>query len=185
MPSVDYSKIVMYKIVCKNPDILGTYIGSTACFNTRKSHHKYNCNTDDDNKKYNYKIYKFIRENGGWDNFEMIQIEPYPCKNKTECLTRERELIELELESLNSNKPIISVLESIDYSKNYYYTHLEQLKDYQKDYRKKNHDDIIKWKNIRCICDCGSSYSNVNKATHFKTQRHKNWLNSFNLIKNQ
>jgi hypothetical protein len=153
----------MYKIVCKNPNILGTYIGSTSCFNKRKTDHK--CNTiNANNKKYNYKIYQFIRDNGGWDNFDMIQIEAYPCNNKIECLTRERELIELEQFCINSNKPIITKLEIIEYQKNY---------------REENHIEIIKWKNTIYYCDCKGKYSNVNKSTHLKSHKHKNWLQSF------
>jgi hypothetical protein len=153
----------MYKIVCKNPNILGIYIGSTSCFNKRKNDHK--CNTNNaNNKKYNYKIYKFIRDNGGWNNFDMIQIEAYPCNDKTECLTRERELIELEQFCINSNKPIITKLEIIEYKKNY---------------REENYNEIIKWKNTLYDCDCKGKYTNVNKSTHLKTQKHKNWLQSF------
>lgn len=180
MPNVDYSKIVMYKIVCKNPEIVECYIGSTSCFNKRKTDHKFST-TNANNKKYNYKIYKFIRDNGGWNNFDMIQIEAYPCNDKTECLTRERELIELEQFCINSNKPIITKLEIIEYRKNYYNIHLNELLDYQKNYREENHNEILNWKNTKYDCDCGSSYSNVNKSRHLKTEKHKNWIDAFKM----
>ena len=51
------------------------YVGSTdEGINVRKSKHKYCCNTPD-NKRYNYPVYKYIRENGGFDAFKMSVIE--------------------------------------------------------------------------------------------------------------
>ena len=32
----DYSKTIIYKIVCKNPEIKNTYVGSTTDFASRK-----------------------------------------------------------------------------------------------------------------------------------------------------
>jgi hypothetical protein len=51
------------------------YVGSTdGGINVRKSSHKYRCNTPY-NERYNYPVYKYIRENGGWDAFKMSVIE--------------------------------------------------------------------------------------------------------------
>ena len=43
-------------------------IGSTKDFNMRKGAHKTICHKSD------IKLYQYIRENGGWDNFEMLEI---------------------------------------------------------------------------------------------------------------
>tara|TARA_R110000772_G_scaffold33141_1_gene80789 strand:- start:147 stop:704 length:558 start_codon:yes stop_codon:yes gene_type:complete len=70
-PSIkDY---IFYKIFCLNDAIELSYIGSTADWKTRKYQHKYNCNNEN-GIEYNFKVYKTIRENGGWNNFKMIEI---------------------------------------------------------------------------------------------------------------
>ena len=62
---IDYSKTVIYKIVCKDLNITDCYVGNTTRFTNRKSQHKYS-NITPENKSYNYNVYKFIRENVGW-----------------------------------------------------------------------------------------------------------------------
>ena len=83
--NIDYSKTVMYKIVCNDLSILHSYAGHSSKYTTRKSQHKYSCNNGD-----NKKIYQIIRENGGWENWTMLQIESYPCANEAEASLRER-----------------------------------------------------------------------------------------------
>ena len=67
---------IIYIIKCKDPKIEQCYIGSTTNFNKRKVKHKSNCNNKN-SRKYNYKVYKFIRENDNFDNFyfEILQDE--------------------------------------------------------------------------------------------------------------
>jgi hypothetical protein len=60
----------IYKLIHKNAtndDMI--YIGSCDDISQRVSKHKYCCNTPN-NRKYNYKVYKHIRENGGWNNWK-------------------------------------------------------------------------------------------------------------------
>ena len=84
---IDHSKTVMYKLMCKNPQITPIYIGKTTNFPLRKSQHKRASKTDE---RY---VYSFIRDNGGFNNWDMVLIEEYPCKNKCEGQRREMELI--------------------------------------------------------------------------------------------
>ena len=85
MPQVDYSNSTIYKLCCKDTSIKDIYIGSTTNFRQRKSQHK-NCCNNENNKHYNYRLYKFIRENGGFDNWEMFMIEEFKCENKLQKL---------------------------------------------------------------------------------------------------
>ena len=62
-----------YKIVNINGDIELCYVGSTVNFKERARTHRYNCNNEK-HQHYNRKIYKTIRENGGWCEFKMIEI---------------------------------------------------------------------------------------------------------------
>jgi hypothetical protein len=62
---VNYSKGNIYKLCCNDSIIKDIYVGSATNFSRRKSGHKSYCNNPN-NIKYNYHVYKFIRENGGW-----------------------------------------------------------------------------------------------------------------------
>ena len=47
--AIDYSKTVMYKIVCKDLNIKDLYIGHTVNFRQRKHDHRRHCvNVDDE-----------------------------------------------------------------------------------------------------------------------------------------
>ena len=56
------------------------FIGSTTDFVKRKYSHKISCNNEKD-KAYNHKKYQYIRDNGGWNCFNMNEIEKYPCND--------------------------------------------------------------------------------------------------------
>jgi len=82
---IDYSKCCIYKIEHVNDDKL-IYIGNTTNFKQRKSAHKTCCNNENTNQ-YNYKVYKTIRENGGWKMFKMIEIEKVSMQRSTRSRT--------------------------------------------------------------------------------------------------
>jgi hypothetical protein len=86
MPKIptDYTKTIIYKLVHKEDfDNANIYIGSTTNFRQRKDRHKSHCNNEN-GKGYNEKKYKCIRDNGGWYEWNMIEIEKYPCNDKRE-----------------------------------------------------------------------------------------------------
>ena len=70
-----YMNTVIYKISCKDETIKDIYIGQTTNFDIRKFYHIR------DSKISCIKLYKFIRDNGGWDNWDMIILGEYSCKN--------------------------------------------------------------------------------------------------------
>ena len=98
----DYKNSVIYRIYCKNPDILECYIGSTKCFEDRFYTHKSMCNTKH-NKQHNLYLYQFIRDNGGWDNFDKEILEYYNCNNNEELTLKEQEYISRFKPTLNTN----------------------------------------------------------------------------------
>ena len=69
---VNYSKTVIYKIICNDNYIKDVYVGHTVDLTRRRYEHKCSC-INEKRKSYNYKLYKFIRENGGWNNWTMIK----------------------------------------------------------------------------------------------------------------
>ena len=96
----DYSKTIIYRIVCKDANITDCYIGHTTNMVKRRQYHKGSCNNEND-KHYNLKVYQFIRNNGGWDNGQMIEIEKCPCNDMAEAITCEYENYSLFNSTLN------------------------------------------------------------------------------------
>ena len=94
----DFSKTVIYKIINYDcPDLI--YVGSTTNFTKRKDKHR-----SDTHKNMIPKLYENIRNNGGWESWEMIKICDYPCLTSIESRQEEdRHMIELN-STLNSNK---------------------------------------------------------------------------------
>lgn len=100
----DYSKTYFYKIVCNDLNIKDSYIGHTTNFTSRKSRHKHNC-YDTLGTEYNYKVYQFIRDHGGWNNWQMVLIEECACKNSYDASAKERSYYEQLKPTLNIHIP--------------------------------------------------------------------------------
>ena len=105
--SEDEYTFIMYKISPKNSEIKHCYIGHTTNFNNRKRAHIRNTITEND-KHYHLKHYEFIRQNGGWNEWEMVEIEKFIGKTKLEARIREQELIHEHGANLNSLKAYIT-----------------------------------------------------------------------------
>jgi hypothetical protein len=105
LKNIDYSKTIMYKIVCNDLNIKDVYVGHTTDFIRRKQTHRKHC-IQENSYKYNTKLYSFIRENGGFNNFQMLMIESFDCKDANEARTRERYWYETLNANLNSCLPI-------------------------------------------------------------------------------
>ena len=126
----NYSKTSIYKICCKDTTITDIYIGSTCNFSKRKYQHKKDCNNNS-----NIKVYQFIRDNGGWINWNMIQIKEFSCENRREKDTEERKCIEELKPTLNVNIPTRS-------KKEYYIDNKEIIKEIRKTFYLKNKDKL-------------------------------------------
>jgi hypothetical protein len=137
----DYSKLTIYKIACNDLNIKDVYVGHTTDFIRRKYEHKCCC-TNDKSKKYNLKVYDKIRQNGGWNNWSMVEVEKFACDNSNQASLRERHFFELLNASLNSYRPIITKDENNEYAKKYRDQHKDKMKEYLKDYRQRNKDKI-------------------------------------------
>jgi hypothetical protein len=180
---IDYSKTIMYKLCCNDLNITDIYIGHTTDFKSRKRQHKSNCNNEK-NKNYNFNVYQFIRNNGGWNNWSMIMIEEYSCSSLLEATKRERELIEELKANLNSQVPSRTIKEYYEDNKDkikerkkeYYEDNKDKIKEKDKEYYENNKDKIKEKKKERFNCDCGGCYTYNHKAQHEKTKRHQEWL---------
>jgi hypothetical protein len=179
---IDYSKTIIYRIVCKNPEIKECYVGSTTDFKSRKQNHKNNCNRET-SKKYNYNIYTFIREHNGWDNWVILEIEKYKAIDQPDQAKRERFWLEFYSATLNSQVPSQTKQEYEEYQKKYHKKYKEenkeQLKEYQKEYREENIDNSKEYnkkyreKNKEQItCCCGSELTKQHILRHERSKKH-------------
>ena len=103
---IDYSNTIIYKIYCKDNAVIDVYVGHTTNFAKRKYQHKASCN----NLNNKLKIYTIIREKGGWDNWTMIEIAKYNCKDHTEARIKEQEHYDELKPSLNSCPPYVNLV---------------------------------------------------------------------------
>jgi hypothetical protein len=129
---IQYNKSTIYKLCCKDANITEIYIGSTTNFRLRKSQHKCFCNNEKC-KQYDYKVYKFIRQNGGFNNWEMIEIEKVNATDKKDLHKNERRVIE-EL------RPVLNCRIPCQTQKEYYIENIDKIKEQKKEYRTKNID---------------------------------------------
>jgi len=95
--AMDYQKTIIYQLKCNDDNITEIYVGHTTNFLKRRQSHKQNCNNHS-----KLKVYITIRENGGWDNWKMLEICKYPCNDRREAEKKEEE-VRMELKAkLNS-----------------------------------------------------------------------------------
>ncbi len=155
---VNYDNSSIYKLCCRNTDIKEIYIGSTVNFTRRKQQHKTSC-INDKSKEYNFNVYKFIRDNGNWENWDMVEIEKVNCKDKRELHTKEREFIEKYESKLNMSIPYKSNEEKKEtkkkykelrkeINKNYYLENKEKLRQQQREYYLNNIEKIKERKKL-------------------------------------
>jgi hypothetical protein len=178
-----YAKTIIYKIVCNDLNIKEVYVGSTCNFIRRKCAHKTRCNNIND-KSYNQQKYKFIRDNGGWSNWSMLEIEKYPCNDKNESHTRERYWIETLNSTLNKYIPTRTNKEYYednkhkisDYHKQHYDETKEKVLEQQKEYYKLNKEIKLEKQKVKYTCDCGSICRIHAKQQHFRSKKHMKYL---------
>ena len=157
----------------------------------RKSCHKKRC-VDENNKKHNSKIYQTIRNNGGWANWTIIEIEKFSCLDANEARARERYWYEILNSILNSILPQGHNLEQYNINKQQYRdNHKEERKIYDKKcyqenkekiklksniYRNENKEKILAKEKEKFECCCGAIIRINGKSRHFKSAKHLAYL---------
>ena len=181
-----YEQSTIYKLCCNDLNITEIYIGSTTNFNRRKSEHKKDCNSE--NKKSNYCVYQFIRSNGGFENWSMVEIERFDARDKKNLCRRERFWIEKEKAVLNSRRAYITEKEEKEWrteynQKNkehiknqiaeYRINNKEQIKEQTAEYRLKNQKKIKEQRTEKVTCNCGSIVRRDGLYIHKKSKKHQ------------
>jgi hypothetical protein len=131
---------IIYEIRPINKELIYSYVGSTENFIKRKSNHKRTCINS------NLNVYKYIRENGGWINFEMVPLEEYECDTKIQARIREQFYINQIENKLN----MIKAFSTIEENKNkqteqkyiYRFENKNKINTINKIYREENKEKI-------------------------------------------
>ena len=136
-----YHYSYIYKIVCLDPHIDDFYIGSTIHLNSRcLSHIK---NTNDKKKKiYDCKLYTFIRDSGGHDNWKMQVIKLYKCENRKELVIEEQKYIDELKPSLNTTNSYTTKEEQEEKKKKWQKDNKERIKERTKKWKEDNKEKI-------------------------------------------
>ena len=160
-----YANGQIYWIHCRDAKINQFYVGSTCNFYDRREQHIGDCyNNKRDN--YNSALYRYIRANGGWNNFTMDTIEPYPCNNKLELLMNEQEWINILEPKLNKanayTSPEMKLQQQIANPDNPYFKNIFRLTQHKR--------EVIQ-------CDkCDRTYTRDNKSHHQNSKYCKNYI---------
>ena len=178
---IDYSKAVIYKICCKDLKVTDVYVGSTTNLIERRRLHKSACHSEN-GKKYNYPVYRFIREHGDWDNWEVIKVQDVVCNCSDDLLKIERECLERLGATLNTQVPGNQIGKSKkEYDKVYRDANREKIIKQTKEYRDTNKIEIAQKRAVKVQCACGSEVSKKNISAHYRSKKHKAYLeNSVN-----
>jgi hypothetical protein len=139
----DISMYFFYGIFCKNPDIKSCYIGKTTNFYSRSATHK--C----ESKISQRSMYVFIRNNGGFDNWNIKVLHKCVCDEK---LSIYIEYALVQKYKDEGNQMLNTQLISIPCFNNTY-----------------NRDKCREHYKIKQTCACGWTGSKMNYAKHVKT----------------
>ncbi len=195
---VKYNESIIYKLCCKDPTITDEYIGSTTNFSRRKTQHKSRCNRE----KSNFLVYVCIRENGNFENWDMVEVEKYEASDKQDLHKRERYWIETLKSSLNKqiptqtskehyedNKERITIRNKkyteehkeyfVEYKKKHYQENKEKINNKCKKYAEENKEKMANQRkevNVKVKCECGSEVLKFNLTAHKKSKKHLTYL---------
>jgi len=174
-----------------------SYVGSTKNIKKRIVYHKgflYNKTC----RQYNFKLYKYIRENGGWENviFHILQecnedvryiVEDFYIKHYNCELNSVGAILDLEKQKEYKKKYNMKYgkdyyqenkEELIDNAKEYYKNNKQKVLQYQKEYAEKNEEKIKARRKIKFTCVCGSTLLKIDKRRHERTIKHQDYLKS-------
>ena len=175
-----------YKIHCSDPNINFTYIGSTKDIASRKWAHKSDCNNEK-RKSYNLKLYKTIRENGGWDNWNFSIIGKGIYNERIQARIEEQKYISQLDANLNTFRAIMTKEDEKKIKDDYVKNNHEKVLESHKKYRDKNKEilkakyqeniDLQNKRKEKTQCECGGSYTYSHKAEHFKSKKHQSFVN--------
>ena len=181
----DYSNTIIYKISCKDVSITDLYVGHTTDFTKRRKSHRHAC----DDPKANAKLYTFIREHGGWQNWKIEIVNFFNCSDLTEARQKEQEYFTSLGATLNSIEPFPSAnviveeqptvcLETVSGKFNCESCHFtcDKLSEWSRHIARRKHLSAALEKNKEYVCEkCNITFCKLSKWNrHILTTKHLN-----------
>lgn len=159
----------IYKIIkndAENDDMI--YIGSSCNPDTRWRRHKLCCNNPE-SKEYNLKVYKYIRDNDGIEEWKMIILDEFEIPLK-KCVERDKYEKEYILKYDATNK--LNMVLTGNTPKEYYENNKKKFKEYYEN----NVDKIKEKRKEKIICsNCRALINRVYMAKHKQTNKCTNF----------
>ena len=148
-----------YYIYClHNEDLPEYYIGSTKNLTNRWYGHR-----GDSKRHPNYKVYKYINNNCGINNFKMEVLDEI-YGDKQDARKLERYYIDLLCATLNEREPGRTQKEYDAWQKPIY--------------RENNKEQISEKRKEKFTCICGSETRIGDQSRHFRSRKHINFISS-------
>ena len=165
--SKNYAKSVIYKIVCKDLTIKDVFVDSTSNLSAKITAHKHWARNPDHQLVSDRLMYSTVAGAGGFDNWECILIEVYPCSNPHELRARVRYWIEHLETNLNRvvqdiNTP--TVHRTVAPKPKPHILTVAQL--------------IAQPEEKQATCGCGSRAKDLKHKSHTLSIMHQNWIRS-------
>ncbi len=196
--SNQYLNSCIYKIYCKDLSVTDFYIGATKNLTNRVKQHFYNVNNPR-SVKGKFKVYNFIREHGGVDNWNVVALKFLSVKDKKALDKVEGEFIKKYRPTLNcvivgrtrheyidDNREKVNECNKKSYRKHrdkhrehkkkIYQENKEAICKKQKEYYEKNKEEITKRRAYEFNCICGKKIQIQNRKAHIASKQHHNDL---------
>ena len=168
---INYNNGKIYKIepICEH-DEEEIYIGSTTkqylC--QRMAAHNYEYKKWKDNQRHYYTCFKLF-DKYSFENCTIVLLELVNVNTKDELEMREKHYIKTH-SCVNRMIPQRKAQEYQEDNK-------EQISLKHKKYYAENKVEILNKLKEKCCCSCGSTHRISDKARHFKTMKHQNFIN--------
>ena len=180
MPKKTINDYTFYKIINVNCDVDLCYVGSSVDMKQRTRRHKSNCNNVN-SASYHLKVYKTIREHGGWCEFKIIPLGYAEQLTLTEAhVIEEKYRVELCAE-LNTVRCHVTEEErkknEVEWHKVYYENNKEVITEKGKVYQQVNKEAIAQQKKVyqqvnkEAITEQRKNYEQVNKEAIAKRKK--------------
>ena len=167
--------IYIYKLIKKdaiNDDMV--YIGSTRDIKYRMRKHKARC-YNINNNCYNLKVYKYIRDNGGWDEWKYEIVDEVEVALRNDAARYEGEYI-IKYDAINKLNDIVAGRTPKEYREQ----NKEQLSQYNKQYNKQYHEQ-----NREQILQKQKQYYQQNREQILQRQKQYNEQNREQILQRQ
>jgi len=133
---------IIYWITCNNTNIKDSYVGHTTDYENRYSRHKNSCN----DVTNTIRLYETIRQNDGWENWNMTILEKMNEETTFEEAREREEHYRIGLQAtLNTNRCYVDETEkkinNIENVKLWRKNNTEEYNDYQRNHYKKRMED--------------------------------------------